>query len=122
MKPVSTARTKPLQGRELLGALEQLQGLPASRVLRVCGYVMRTGKKGQRRRRPRAFVRAVVQARGVDSGFENRSVATVVRWACLSDQSKKQKSTGKPLLRPDVMALARQGIEQYRGALIELAR
>ena len=121
MKPVITARTKPLQGRELLGALEQLQGMPASRVLRVCGYVMRTGK-GQRRRRPRAFVRAVAQACGAESGIETRSVATVVRWACLSDQPKKQKPTGKPLLRPDVMALARQGIEQYREALIELAR
>jgi len=121
MKPVSIARTKPLQGRELLGALEQLQGVPASRVLRVCGYVMRTGK-GQRRRRPRAFVRAVVQACGVESGIENRSVATVVRWACLSDQLKKQKTIDKPLLRPDVMALARQGIEQYREALRELAR
>lgn len=121
MKPVITIRTKPLQGRELLGALEQLQGLPASRVLRVCGYVMRTGK-GQQRRRPRAFVRAVVQARGAESGFENRSVATVVRWACVSDQQKMQRPTGKPLLRPDVMVLARQGIEQYREALIELAR
>lgn len=121
MKPVTTARTKPLQGRELLGALEQLQGMPASRVLRVCGYVMRTDK-GQRRRRPNAFVRAVVQARGGESGIETRSVARVVRWACVSDQPKKPKPTGKPLPRPDVMALARQGIEQYREALIELAR
>ena len=121
MKPVSTARTKPLQGRELLGALEQLQGMPASRVLRVCGYVVRTCK-GQRRRRPRAFVRAVVQARGGESGIETRSVSTVVRWACVSDQPKTQKTTANPRLRPDVMALARQGIEQYRDALIALAR
>jgi hypothetical protein len=121
MKPVITARTQPLQGRELLGALEQLQGVPASRVLRVCGYVMRTGK-GQRRRRPRAFVRAVVQARGAETGIDNRSLATVVRWACLPDQPKKQKPTAKSLLRPDVMALTRQGIEQYHEALIELAR
>jgi len=121
MKPVSIARTKPLQGREHLGALEQLQGVPASRVLRVCGYVMRTGK-GQRRRRLRAFVRVVVQAYGAESGSENWSGVTVVRWACLSDQPKRQKSTGKPLLRPDAMALARQGIDQYREALLELAR
>jgi len=111
MKPVTTARTKPLDGRELLGVLEQLQGMPATRVLRVCGYVVRTGK-GQRRRRPRAFVRAVMQARGAESGIENQSVATVVRWAGLPDQPKKQKPTVKPILRPDVMALARQGIEQ----------
>lgn len=121
MKPMSTARTKPLQGRELLGTLEQLQGVPASRVLRVCGYVMRTGN-GQRRRRPRGFVRAVVQARGAETGGENRTVASVVRWACVPHQPKTQKPTGKPLLRPYVMALARQGIQQYREALIELAR
>jgi hypothetical protein len=59
MKLIITARTKHLQGRELLGALEQLQGVPASRALRVCGYLMRTGK-GQRCRRPRAFEWAVV--------------------------------------------------------------
>ena len=59
MKLFTTARRKPLQGHELLGALEQLQGMPASRVLRGCGYVVRTGM-GQRRRLPRAFVQAVV--------------------------------------------------------------
>lgn len=47
MKPLTTSRTKPFQGRELLVALEQLKGMPVSRVLRACGYVMRTGK-GQR--------------------------------------------------------------------------
>ena len=121
MKPVITAKTKPLQGLELLTALEQLQGMPASRVLRACGYVVRPGK-GQQRRRPRAFVRAVAEACGAESGIKNPSVVTVVRWACDSDQPKKQKPTGKPLLRTDVLALARQGIEQYREALIELAR
>lgn len=35
MKMVTTARIQPLQARELLGALEQLQGMPASRVLRI---------------------------------------------------------------------------------------
>lgn len=121
MKPVITAKTKPLRGLELLTALEQLQGMPASRVLRACGYVVRPGK-GQQRRKPRAFLRAVAEARGAQSGIRNRSVATEVRWACDSDQPKRQNPIGKPLLRPDVLALARQGIEQYREALIELAR
>ena len=71
---------------------------------------------------PAPFVRAVVQARGAESGFDNRLVANVVRWACLSDQPKDQKPTAKSLRMPDVMALAMQGIEQYREALIELAR
>lgn len=121
MKPVITAKTKPLRGLALLTALEQLQGMPASRVLRACGYVVRPGK-GQPRRRPRAFLRAVAEARGAEPGIKNRSVSTLVRWACDSDQPKRQKPTAKPLLRSDVLALARQGIEQYREALIELAR
>lgn len=121
MKPAITVRTKPLQGTELLGALEQLQGVPASRVLRACGYVTRTGR-GQRRRRPRAFMRAVAQARGTESAIEKQSVATVVRWACEPDRPKKQKPAAKQLARPAVMALARQGIEDYREALLELAR
>ena len=121
MKPAITVRTKPLQGSELLGALERLQGLQASRMLRMCGYVTRNGK-GQRRRRPRAFVQAVVQARGTQPSIENHSVQTVVRWACVSDQPKSQKPVVSPPGRSPVLALARQGIEEYREALLELAR
>ena len=121
MKPAITVRTKPLQGSELLGALERLQGLPASRMLRMCGYVMRNGK-GQRRRRPRAFVQAVMHACGTQPSIENQSVETVVRWACVSDQAKSQEPVASPLGRPAVLALARQGIGEYREALLQLAR
>lgn len=121
MKPATIARTKQLRGVELLGALKQLQGVPENRVLRVCGYVTRTDK-GQRRRQPRAFMRAVVQARGTEPSTSIQRVAKLVLWACQSDLPTTHKSQGKSLLRPEVMALARQGIAEYREALLELAR
>jgi hypothetical protein len=77
MKPSIIARTRTLLGEELLGALEQLQGVSASCVLHVCCYTLRNGN-GQRRMRPRAFERTLVQSRGAESGIDNRSVATVV--------------------------------------------
>ena len=55
--------------------------MPASFVLRVCGHVTPTGK-GHVRSRLAPLVRAVVYGRGFESGIVNRTLATVVRWAC----------------------------------------
>lgn len=117
MTTAGTTGTRPLEGAELLRALPALQGSPASRVLRACGYVTKTGQ-GQLRSRPRAFVRAVVQARGVQPARRGYSVVQVVLWAVASDSSSRVK----PQPRSELLALARKGINQYREALLQLAR
>lgn len=119
MKNTALTRTKPLQGQDLLRALEDLQGASAVRILRRCGYVLPRGRQG-RRTRPRAFIRAVVQARGGDPRPDGLSVARVVRWAM--DPELAARRTPASLPRPEVMALAREGISHYREALLELAR
>lgn len=97
--------------------------MPASRVLRECGYVIHTGR-GQRRSRPGAFVRAVVKARGIGAFRGSISVPNVVRWAFESEPHKVATSVAcvQDVPRAEVMALAREGIAQYREALLDLAR